>query len=36
VGHAEPDPGLRATDIGWTWLAASAQRTGINVERSFC
>ncbi len=24
--------GLRAIDIGWTWLAASAQRTGINVE----
>jgi RimJ/RimL family protein N-acetyltransferase len=23
---------LCAIDIGWTWLAASAQRTGINVE----
>lgn len=30
-----PWPGrseLCAIDIGWTWLAASAQRTGINVE----
>jgi len=25
-------PGLRAVEIGWTWLAASAQRTGINPE----
>ena len=31
-GHAGPRPGLCAIDIGWTWLAASAQRTGINVE----
>jgi RimJ/RimL family protein N-acetyltransferase len=23
---------LCAVEIGWTWLAASAQRTGINVE----
>lgn len=23
---------LSAVDIGWTWLAASAQRTGINAE----
>lgn len=23
---------LRAVEIGWTWLAASAQRTGINAE----
>ena len=23
---------LRAIEIGWTWLAASAQRTGINSE----
>lgn len=23
---------LRAVEIGWTWLAASAQGTGINVE----
>jgi N-acetyltransferase len=28
-----PDrPGLFAVEIGWTWLAASAQRTGINAE----
>lgn len=27
-GRAE----LCAVDIGWTWLAASAQRTGINTE----
>ena len=28
-----PDrPGLCAVDIGWTWLAATAQRTGINTE----
>jgi len=31
-GRAGPHPGLCAIDIGWTWLAASAQRTGINVE----
>ncbi len=24
--------GLCAVEIGWTWLGASAQRTGINVE----
>ena len=30
--RAGPHPGLCAIDIGWTWLAASAQRTGINVE----
>lgn len=24
-----------AIEIGWTWLAASAQRTGINVEAKF-
>jgi N-acetyltransferase len=28
VGRSE----LYAIEIGWTWLAASAQRTGINVE----
>jgi N-acetyltransferase len=28
-----PDrPDTAAVEIGWTWLAASAQRTGINVE----
>ena len=27
-GHTK----LCAVEIGWTWLAASAQRTGINVE----
>jgi RimJ/RimL family protein N-acetyltransferase len=28
-----PDrPDISAVEIGWTWLAASAQRTGINVE----
>ena len=31
-GRGGPRPGLCAIDIGWTWLAASAQRTGINVE----
>jgi RimJ/RimL family protein N-acetyltransferase len=31
-GQAGPGGRLRAIDIGWTWLAASAQRTGINVE----
>ena len=25
-------PDLCAVEIGWTWLAASAQRTGINTE----
>ena len=25
-------PELCAVEIGWTWLAASAQRTGLNVE----
>lgn len=25
-------PGLQAIEIGWTWLAASAQGTGINAE----
>jgi RimJ/RimL family protein N-acetyltransferase len=25
-------PDLRAVEVGWTWLAASAQRTGINTE----
>jgi N-acetyltransferase len=25
-------PDLRAIEIGWTWLGASAQRTGINTE----
>ncbi len=28
----QPPAGLCAIDIGWTWLAASAQRTGINAE----
>ncbi len=31
-GGSEPPAGLCAIDIGWTWLAASAQRTGINAE----
>jgi RimJ/RimL family protein N-acetyltransferase len=31
-GRHEPRAGLCAIDIGWTWLAASAQRTGINTE----
>jgi N-acetyltransferase len=31
-GRAGEPAGLSAIDIGWTWLAASAQRTGINVE----
>lgn len=26
---------LRAIEIGWTWLAASAQGTGINLEAKF-
>jgi RimJ/RimL family protein N-acetyltransferase len=25
-------PELRAVEIGWTWLASSVQRSGINVE----
>ncbi len=28
----EPDPRLYAVEIGWTWLGAGAQRSGINVE----
>lgn len=28
-------PELCAIEIGWTWLAASAQRTGINVEAKY-
>ena len=28
----DPDPRLYAVEIGWTWLAAGAQRSGINVE----
>lgn len=32
AGSPRQGAGLRAIDIGWTWLAASAQRTGINVE----
>ena len=35
-GRAGSHPGLCAIDIGWTWLAASAQRTGINVEANSC
>jgi N-acetyltransferase len=30
--RSESHADLRAVDIGWTWLAASAQRTGINTE----
>jgi len=31
--HIFPErPGLHAIAIGWTWLAASAQGTGINAE----
>jgi RimJ/RimL family protein N-acetyltransferase len=33
-----PWPGrsdLRAIEVGWTWLAASAQGTGINAEAKF-
>jgi N-acetyltransferase len=26
---------LRAVEVGWTWLAASAQGTGINAEAKF-
>lgn len=39
VAHAYSDPrswpgrdDLCAIEIGWSWLAASAQRTGINIE----
>lgn len=28
-------PDLAAIEIGWTWLSASAQRTGINTEAKF-
>jgi N-acetyltransferase len=31
-GHPKLRTELCALDIGWTWLAASAQRTGINTE----
>jgi N-acetyltransferase len=31
-GRSDLYAGLCAVDIGWTWLAASAQRTGINTE----
>jgi RimJ/RimL family protein N-acetyltransferase len=31
-GGSERSGRLSAIDIGWTWLAASAQRTGINAE----
>jgi N-acetyltransferase len=31
-GRSELYAELCAIDIGWTWLAASAQRTGINAE----
>ncbi|MFN0093831.1 MAG: GNAT family N-acetyltransferase [Dehalococcoidia bacterium] len=34
----EGDPGSRAVDsveIGWTWLAADAQRTAINTEAKY-
>lgn len=31
-GRSELYAELCAVDIGWTWLAASAQRTGINTE----
>jgi RimJ/RimL family protein N-acetyltransferase len=27
--------GLRAIEVGWTWLGASAQGTGINAEAKF-
>lgn len=30
--YHELDSRLFAVEIGWTWLAASAQRSGINVE----
>ena len=34
--RAWPDrPDLCAVEIGWTWLAASAQGTGINLESKF-
>ncbi|KQX49835.1 MULTISPECIES: GNAT family protein [unclassified Streptomyces] len=43
VGHTsfcEPRPwpsgeGLRAVEIGYTWLAASAQGTGVNTEAKY-
>lgn len=28
-------PELQAVEVGWTWLAASAQGTGINAEAKF-
>ncbi|HLN16891.1 MAG TPA: GNAT family protein [Acidimicrobiales bacterium] len=34
-GNLRPWPdgsGLSAVEVGWTWLAGSAQRTGINLE----
>lgn len=31
-GRPPSQAGLCAVEVGWTWLAASAQRTGINVE----
>ncbi len=31
-GHARSVRGLRAVEIGFTWLAASAQGSGINAE----
>ncbi len=31
-GRPPSRAGLYAVEVGWTWLAASAQRTGINVE----
>jgi RimJ/RimL family protein N-acetyltransferase len=31
-GRSDSHTGLCGVEIGWTWLAASAQRTGINVE----
>jgi RimJ/RimL family protein N-acetyltransferase len=30
--HHELDSRLYAVEIGWTWLASSAQRSGINIE----
>ena len=34
--RAWPDrSGLRAIEVGWTWLGASAQGTGINAEAKF-
>ncbi|HEU5388876.1 MAG TPA: GNAT family N-acetyltransferase [Streptosporangiaceae bacterium] len=35
-GRAEPGrTGLQAVEVGWTWLAASAQGAGINPEAKF-